>query len=323
MPPNSWLEIPDSAMKKVAPDMEKFPAVRAVCGPSAVIDAWGGGALDSKRNRLILWGGGHADYYGNELYAFDINKLAWERLNDPFAAPVKDREINADGSPNARHTYGGLAYLSDADRFFGQGGSLAGVGFAKCELTWTFDFNSKKWENRQPAGQLPGGGLGVCTAYDPASKRLFYGNGKGFFSYDYAANRWSKETDDQFYYQTLTLDSRRHRLIGAGNKSLFTYDLTQPRLRRESLKTQGAEPLIAAGNPGLDYDAVSDRIVGWFDGRVYVLDPDNLTWTVHAPAGAPRGTQNGTYGRWRYVSVVDAFVLVTAWDRNVFFYKPG
>src|ERR1700761_6743036 len=64
MPPDSWLEIPDSAMKKVAADMEKFPKVRAVCGPSAVIDAWGGGALDTKRNRLVLWGGGHADYWG-------------------------------------------------------------------------------------------------------------------------------------------------------------------------------------------------------------------------------------------------------------------
>jgi hypothetical protein len=35
--------------------------------------AWGGGAHDTKRDRLIVWGGGHGDYGGNELYAFDVN----------------------------------------------------------------------------------------------------------------------------------------------------------------------------------------------------------------------------------------------------------
>jgi len=63
----TWLEIPETKMRAVAPDMEKFPKVRAIVGPAAVVIAWGGAALDTRRNQLILWGGGHADYYGNEL----------------------------------------------------------------------------------------------------------------------------------------------------------------------------------------------------------------------------------------------------------------
>src|SRR5688572_7463782 len=30
-----------------------------------------GGSYDSTRNRMIVWGGGHGDYAGNEIYTFD------------------------------------------------------------------------------------------------------------------------------------------------------------------------------------------------------------------------------------------------------------
>jgi hypothetical protein len=321
MPANSWLELAGTPMKAVAADMSKFPKVHGVVGPRSVIIAWGGAALDTKRNRLVLWGGGHADYYGNELYAFDINKLVWQRLTDPFPNPVKDQEINADGTPNSRHTYNGLAYLTHADRFFAQGGALAGVGFAKCDVTWTFDFATKKWEDRKPTGTLPGGGIGQCCAYDPRSKKLYYGNNKGLFSYDYDQNRWVKLNNDSFYYHTLAVDTKRGLLIGAGGKALFAYDLNQKDFRRRNWKSSGAQDLVNAGNPGLDYDPLADKIVGWHKGKVYVLDIPKRTWTVKDVPGGPKDSRNGTYGRWRYVPAVNVFILVTDWDRNVFFYK--
>jgi len=45
--------------------------------------AWSGGAFDTTRDRLVVWGGGHADYPGNELYVFDLGTLRWQRLTDP------------------------------------------------------------------------------------------------------------------------------------------------------------------------------------------------------------------------------------------------
>src|SRR5688572_2431081 len=144
MPADSWMAAPNSRMRSVAPANGQFAGTWGVGGPAMVIAAWGGGALDTKRNRLILWGGGHADYYGNELYAFDIPTLKWARLTDPTVSPVMDQEVNADGTPNSRHTYGGLAYIAHADRFFGHAGSLAGVGFARCDRTWTFHLDANE-----------------------------------------------------------------------------------------------------------------------------------------------------------------------------------
>src|SRR5687767_9547569 len=84
MPANTWLSIPNSKMMSVAPTNGQFAGTWGNVGPRAVIGAWGGAALDTERNRLVLWGGGHNDYHGNELYAFDVLTLKWQRLTDPF-----------------------------------------------------------------------------------------------------------------------------------------------------------------------------------------------------------------------------------------------
>ena len=45
------------------------------------ITAWSSAALDPDSSRLLVWGGGHADYAGNEVYAFDLRSLQWTRLS--------------------------------------------------------------------------------------------------------------------------------------------------------------------------------------------------------------------------------------------------
>ncbi len=321
MPADSWLEVPHSLLKSVTPDLAVYPKIRGNTGPASVVAAWSGAALDARRSRLILWGGGHADYHGNELYAFDVPTLAWQRITEPFPDPVHDQQVNADGTPNARHTYNGLAYIAHADRLFACGGALSGKGFALCDATWTYDFAAKAWEAHHPQGHAPDGGIGHCCAYDPDSKRVFFGNGKGLFAYTLEADSWVQLTDDAFYYITLAVDPKRRLLVGAGNKSLFSYDLANAKVARHALTTSGGDAFIAAGNPGFDYDPVADRLVGWFKGAVYVLDDQSWSWSVHDVAGGPKDSANGTYGRWRYVPAVNAFILVTAWDADVCFYK--
>jgi len=328
-PVNSWIEVPSSALMRVAPKQDQFPKTWSVCGPSSVVMAWSGAALDTKRERLVVWGGGHADYHGNELYAFDVKKLAWERLTDPFPNPVKDQEVNPDGTPNSRHTYGGLAYLAHADRFFGLGGSLAGVGFAKCDRTWTYDFDAKKWEDRQPAGKLPGGGFCLGCAYDPISKKLFFGSEhKGLFAYDFDRNTWAHLDDQPVVGLGFAVDTKRKMLVGAGRGRLVLYDIGQNNFKQQNLKIPGAEDIVHAGNAaGLDYDPVSDRMVGWaawVPGKVYALDLDAKKWEVMQVEGGPKvapHARNGVFGRWRYVASVNAFITVSDANGNVFFYK--
>src|SRR3990172_7447090 len=60
--PGEWYQIPSSKLNQsgVFPP----PGVPLGNGPDFFFQ-WSGGAYDTKRDRLIIWGGGHADYGGD------------------------------------------------------------------------------------------------------------------------------------------------------------------------------------------------------------------------------------------------------------------
>ena len=112
-------------------------------------------------------------------------------------------------------------------------------------------------------------------------------------------------------------------MVIVGNGKVYAYDLRSGNTALQTWTTVGGDAFIAKESPGLDYDPVADRIVGWHGGSPYSLDPARKVWTVGSSAGAPPDVEQGIYGRWRYVPAVDAFVVVTGIDHNVSFYKPG
>src|SRR5690242_15119827 len=125
-----WSSIPDTSLVSKCPDI---PEIHGVEGCRAIIDDWGSALADTKRNRLVLWGGGHNGYFGNEIYALDLQALALRRLTEPSTGSSLSNlqtcpEAFTDGTPNARHDYNGLQYLSKADRYFFWGAGLAPCG---------------------------------------------------------------------------------------------------------------------------------------------------------------------------------------------------
>jgi hypothetical protein len=293
--------------------------------PATLIDAWNGGAFDSKRSRLIIWGGGLGNYKGNELYAFRMDSLKWTRLTDP-CLQFGCSEPDACGSPIVRHTYNGIAYLAHADRLFVHGGAYNCEGKG-CALrdTWTFDMasgTSGKWQRMEPKGDIPSGGTcGNHCAYDPLSKKVFYADDAGLYAYAYDANAWEHLDDHGSYYQTAALDTKRGLLLQIGSGSVMAYDIRKAKPVREEWKTTGGGPVVEAGNPGAEYDPVSDRVIAWAEGAAYALNPETRTWTAMASSGAPKPGPNGIYGRWRYDAGRNVFVTVTSIDDDVHFFK--
>ena len=60
------MELPNTKIRSV------LPATPQMGNAGSLINAWNGGTVDTARSRLLVWGGGHADYYGNEMYALDL-----------------------------------------------------------------------------------------------------------------------------------------------------------------------------------------------------------------------------------------------------------
>jgi hypothetical protein len=76
MPEGSWKELPDTHMADVCPPpYSSYPC-------EAVMSAWSGGAYDSLRDRLVVWGGGHADSPYNNVFTFDLASMTWKRWTE-------------------------------------------------------------------------------------------------------------------------------------------------------------------------------------------------------------------------------------------------
>jgi hypothetical protein len=324
--PGHWYEVPNSQMKEVAPQDPYDPRVKNV------MDAWSGGAFDTKRNSLIVWGGGHGDYWGNEVYTFNVDTLTWKRLNDPYWPAINLTQTHAwfseNNSPGSRHTYDGLEYVPGLDIFWAVGGSLWKSG-SGTQQTVTLKMDTLKWSEKTRAPIV--NSIGVASGYDPVTKEIYvYDNGK-LVSYDPANDKWNTLSQNAGKNGLVgEVDPMNRKFVAIGKTQAWVYNLDASPITRS--------PLGAVGNnamerrvPGLAYDPNSGKIVGWNGGAfVYTLDlsVSPPVWTRISPAAGntvvpTSGADWGTYGRWQYVPSKGVFIGVNRINENVYFYKLG
>ena len=75
-PEGSWLLVNQNRFRDVWPSAAQQPATPSYLNPAKVIFCWSSMAWDPNRDQLIFWGGGHANYSGNEVYRFDGARCA-------------------------------------------------------------------------------------------------------------------------------------------------------------------------------------------------------------------------------------------------------
>jgi MYXO-CTERM domain-containing protein len=331
--PGFWYRAPNSKLRQVAPSPEPPGAT----GVASVIIAWSGGTYDTTRDRLIVWGGGHSDYGGNEIYAFDVNTLQWSRLTNPSSASggSENSGVYGDGRPRSTHSYNALTYAPSTDRFYVTGmGSVYASG-QQSNHSAAFDFGSNNWVS---IAQKPSFGFNdsAVTGYDAATGHIWLqpGGDSRLLRYDTANNTWSTHTTSSNVlldlYGTAAVDPGRRLMVATGGYNgepqLFVWDLAQPG-RILNVNPTGATQIERAKAPGFAFDEVRKVFVAWNGGAsVYTLDPSNWVWTQVAPAAGnsvvPAGPdERGTYGRFRYIPSKNAFVVVSSVDQDVYFYK--
>lgn len=139
-------------------------------GPEGVLYAWNGAGFASSvgaYGSIIHWGGGHTDYWGNEIYRFDLETLTWSRINDPGTpsgsySSDQPYGIMADGTPNATHTFYYIA-ANAGELFLGRREinhvPSPYVALSRCDLTG----GSPAWTcyTQQPTGVDNNNGGGI------------------------------------------------------------------------------------------------------------------------------------------------------------------
>lgn len=343
--------------------------------------------MDTMSGRLLIVGGGHGDYNGNEVYALyppgatlpegvtctSATAPALCRIKEPSASL---RSLSGscfstagDGvTMNSRHTYDGMAFIGPSNTLFIQGGSLACATGNHFGDTWTLDLASLAWAAKDPvtaSGTKPrdicsgcgnqGQGPWTSAIYDAQRNMVItqtalypLQSGAVLWSYDLATNKYTTRATDALLskYGSWVIDPVRHRLYiigpddgpGSGNA---TTSLGTPRISYIDISAGGAfastvvnlsgagcDGLAAAPAPGVDYDPVLDRIVGWpnFGDTVYLFDPATGACASQTFSGGPPDSRDasnsvsttGTFGRFRYLLSSNAYLLVNEASQNAF-----
>ena len=334
----TWTEIADSDLLQVLYDWSPNP--RPGMGGINGVLAWSGGAMDTKRNRFILRGGGHGNYGGNELYAFDMDSLTWSRLTDP--TPYDDLDVHCsrksnfliDGQPRSIHTYDGDAYIPHIDSICNTYGTS---GYPQCaagtELI-CYSFTTGKYTSSQAVVGLEGkagavhqitGDWWLQGTNNTESGRLGHYNAKTGTWETGAYDSQMATTYDKI--AAIDPDNGYFILIKAtGDLYAFPFSAFAPGTSKVSdypQTTTGTGPDLArVGNSGgLQYDERLKKIVAWDGGKeIYLLDTKTWVWKKIVPEGDTPNTfyKSGTFGRFSYSPKSDVYFLYNNVSENVF-----
>lgn len=322
--PGNWYEIPNTPMRDVCPPNTDDYDWSFHC--AGAIAAWSGGVIDTSRGRLVVWGGGHADYRGNEVYTFDLATLEWSRI----WGPTDDAQIPSggtheeydDGNPGSRHTYSGLVYLPPPhDTMVTSGGSLWQSGFYGSGV-WRYAFGDDAWTRLADGpGEM---GYGDPMVYDPESGHAFRRANSRMFEYDPDADMFipRADSDGGFWASNVSaaLDLSTRTMVIMGDDRVDLYHLDSDTYEQD-VAIEGPN-VVGGGSPGIAYDPEQERIVVWTGGLdVYTFDVDARSFSQHEIGGddpGPITPSGGAFGRFRYAPSRNVFVYVDHVDSNVF-----
>jgi chitodextrinase len=329
-----WYQIPNTTMSSIAPT---YSDIQAVQGATCVVDCWGSGLADTKRQRLIVWGGGHNGYYGNEVYSLNLtaNPITMTLLHDASHGTALSNlstcpDAWADGLPAPRHTGGGLEYLPTQDVYHTHGWGLPPCG-GFGDGMWWFNPNTNSWlpekNPAEPNGPHPDSDGSVGNeAYDSMSDAIyrFEVNGTAFYSYSPASNAW---TQLQAYgsgcagtrSMGVVDPVRRFYICSRNSGGFWKVSLSSPYTETQ-LSPSGCGGLTTDGGAGMAYDSTQGLIVFWQGGdTVYEYNPDTNSCSSVTYAGGPGATAaNGTYGRFRYFPALGVFAVVNRFKQNAY-----
>jgi hypothetical protein len=325
-----WFQVPNSSIRPLCPS---YSDIQGASGCASVMSAWSGGLFDTKRNRLIITGGGHTDYFGNEIYAIDLT------TNPVSKVLVKDASHGAaisnvtscpegynDGTMDSRHNYGGLAYLPTKDLYMLYSGSRANCGFFENHV-WTFNPATLAWSHDFTGSGGPDFSHGGVpdVAYDLVTDSVYALNigDASFWRYDLTTHTFALLANQPPVCNTSNITAvvdpvrRIYLCIGAGAFSKIS--LNTP-YAASNLSGSGCSTLIGTAAPGFAYDPVQKLMVGWAGGNTaYLYNPDTDSCTTTTFSGGPTTIQgNGTYGRFQYSPASGVFVVVNDVDSNVY-----
>jgi hypothetical protein len=322
--------IPDNTWERVTDSNQSGP-------PSGAL-AFSGMAYDSKHHKLLVFGGGHWDYSGNEIWAFDINTLTWSKMYEPvpesaytsqyassqYPGAILYPDPNAplsEAQPLTRHTYDTVEFIESQGLLFTRGTFTWGDGSNGycwgCRDTWTYDLDTNKWTYRNLAGAPVDKGDGAA-AYDPVADLMVVVSQAQTFVYDINTDQWTERFTSGNPVSSIEIvmeyDSKRRVMYLFGGEfpssnELWEYDPAGNSWTK--LNPSGQLPPTGGGY-GLAYDRVNEVLVAFHGGGgTWVYHPDLNAWTEQNPTTGNPPASGRVHGNLKYDRINNVVFLVS------------
>lgn len=298
----------------------------ASIGPTGVFRAWGSAAYlpgFGSYGSMLHWNGGHNDYFGSEVYSFDLGSLTWARLTSPSSGPYPPNEadgIYSDGIPVVPHNYNYVGARTANDTFWSMskertnGGDVTTIG-TPC----IFNPSTLTWFNSTQAKPIAGGGVGTSTAcYDATRDGVWLvdcTNGD-FAFYTFSTDSWTPYLNSFSYGQSIIVHApTKDCLLLFQNSAaqIRGFDCASPTTAPVTLTVSGTAPLATWQNTfSIKWSAVLGKFFFYRTGggaAVFTLTPPTGDWrtgtwtwaqlSVTSAPVAPTGEGGGVYSKFQ------------------------
>lgn len=327
------------------------------------IMAWSGGSFATNlgtRGSLLVWGGGHSDHFGNEVYAFDVALGTWSRLTDHSTGGCNlVTSQHPDGRPCTNHTYDNNTFSPLTGEMFKLGSSSdwdqggAGTGFIDAfnpvtrtwrrggrlatftdgaissgeaaHSTWDSHNNVLWWLSGNRYHNAAGNSTNNLQKIDPTTATTI-GSYTGIFSNGDGALAFSPELKSLVF-----LENKPFVPV-----PLRVWDVTTgtPVRYNPSVTNAPAEGYI--GRCGFDWDPIAQKGAAYCgDTDLKVLTPSatwaasktgSWVWTTPAVGSGSAVPSDGVgtvgqYGRFAYVPALCGFIYSSGIGNPVYAYR--
>lgn len=341
--PGRWFELPDSAIRSVLIERALAPENGGVSGPRSVVSSWNGAAFDGR-----FWyfhGGGHKDYSGNEVYAFDFADLSWSRLTDPSPFVYKNPEtgkwdarknrqhpcprvpdLDGDGkfdAPVPGHTYDSIVYSPKTETFFLWSQvpfCIGGNGWSGAPI-WEFDPKTKSWESHSPDNSKDIEGY-KSAELDPATGNIILVSRYRLSVFDVESKQYSsmRKVSNTGSDGTVAVDPARRLMVLSDRAGVRSANLGNGR-SVGGLQNQTKRPAFNQ-TAGVAYNDRDKNLVYWSgDRRIFTFDPSNNDWTLYENHGGPAPQRSRPYSKFIYLKDLDVFAAYGRPNKGIWLYR--
>lgn len=321
MSQSAYLEVLES------PKIDRLPQVNAVPLPNTMINdllrigdpiasgvmyAWPEDTISvvhvPEQHKVLINGGGHRAYYGNEVVEFntqtkqislfreptDIYELEWYEPSMTTHSAMFDFNVGChpvwktfDGTvaPAGRKLYGSLVYDTKANGLLFQGGIINCYSFMKTSDGWLLNLDSREWELlHEEKPELRGTSMRVITHEPESGLNVVYSNA-GTYTFDAVTGETIRLNTLPERATSTIYDPTNDMIYFVGNGTIFSLDantLTDGSggVMKNDWELIGNTSILSTENASITYNTRLNMPVIHGSDSFFFLDVDKEAGTI-------------------------------------------